>query len=87
MMFLTLWRKWIRECIGTTSTSVLVNGCPTNEFLMEKGLRQGNPPYLSPFLFVLAAEGFHVLMESLTENDPFVVSHFQFVGDTLICLV
>jgi len=35
--FSTLWRKWIRECITTASASVLVNGCPTDEFIFEVG--------------------------------------------------
>jgi len=29
MNFPTLWRKWMSECIGTATASVLVNGCPT----------------------------------------------------------
>jgi len=31
MAFPTLWRKWMKKCIGTT-TSVLVNDNPTDEF-------------------------------------------------------
>lgn len=31
MSFPTLWRKWMRECVTTASTSVLVNGSPTAE--------------------------------------------------------
>jgi hypothetical protein len=65
MNFPTLWRKWMSECVGTATTFVLVNRCPTDEFPMERGLRQGDP--LSPFLFLLAAEGFNVLMQSLVE--------------------
>jgi hypothetical protein len=69
MAFLTLWRKWIKECVCTATASVLVNGSPTDEFSLERGLRQGDP--LSPFLFLLAAEGLNVLMKALVETDTF----------------
>jgi hypothetical protein len=49
MAFPTLWRKWMRECVSTATASILVNGCPTEEFYLKRGLRQGNP--LSPFFF------------------------------------
>ncbi|MCI42795.1 RNA-directed DNA polymerase (Reverse transcriptase), partial [Trifolium medium] len=61
MFFPTLWRKWIKECVCMATASVLVNGSPTDEFPVERGLRQWDP--LSPFLFLLAVEGLHVLME------------------------
>jgi len=47
MSFPTLWRKWIKECVGTATTSVLVNGSPTYELSLGRGLMQGDP--LSPF--------------------------------------
>ena len=91
--FPTIWRKWIFECVGTATTSVLVNGCPTEEFPIERGLRQGDP--LSPFLFLLAAEGFNVLMNAVVGADLFRgygvgqlgevrLTHLQFADDTII---
>jgi len=92
MSFLPLWRKWMRECVTTATTSVLLNGSLTDEFPLARGLRQGDP--LSP-LFLLAAEGFHVMMDSLITNNLFSgykvcsdgslsISHLQFADDTLI---
>ena len=93
MSFPVLWRKWIRECVTTTTASVLVNDSPTDEFPLKRGLRQGDP--LSPFLFLLAAEGLNVMMKAMVENNLFtgygvghansaVVSHLQFADDTLL---
>jgi len=70
----TLWRKWINECIGTASASVLVNGSPTAEFPLKRGLRQGDP--LSPFLFLLAAEGLNVLMKAVVDSNLFTGYQF-----------
>jgi len=50
MNFSTLWRKWMSICVGTATAAVLVNGCPTEEFPMERGLRQSDP--LSQFFFI-----------------------------------
>jgi len=70
-----------------------VNGIPTEEFPFERGLRQGDP--LSPFLFLLAAEGFNVLMKEMVGANLFkgypvgrvgevTLTHLQFANDTLI---
>jgi len=93
MSFSVLWRKWMRECATTAMAAVLVNGSPTEEFSLAQGLRQGDP--LSPFLFLGAEEGFHVMMDSLVSNNIFTaykvgcdrsldVSHLQFADDTLL---
>jgi len=55
MNFPTLWKKWILKCVSSATTSVLVNDCPSYEFPLGRGLRQGDP--LSLFLFLLPARG------------------------------
>ena len=93
MNFPYLWRVWIMEFVTTATASVLVNGCPTDEFKFERGLRQGDP--LSPFLFLLAAKGLSVMMSAMVTNglfmpygvgaqEPLLVSHLQFADDTLL---
>jgi len=93
MNFPKIWRKWILECVGSATASVLVNGCPTDEFPIAQGLRQGDP--LSPFLFLLAAEGFNVIMNEavgahlfngyiIGHRDEVSITHLQFADDTII---
>jgi len=93
MAFPVLWRKWINECISTATASILVNGSPTEEFSLHRGLRQGDP--LPPFLFLLAVEGLNVMMKVVVDNNLFKgygvgasnlveVSHLQFADNTLL---
>ncbi|GJX97788.1 RNA-directed DNA polymerase, eukaryota [Tanacetum coccineum] len=53
------WRSWIYGCLHNARSSILINGSPTSEFKVFRGLRQGDP--LSPFLFILVMEGLHLL--------------------------
>ncbi|GMJ04378.1 hypothetical protein HRI_004107000 [Hibiscus trionum] len=55
------WCAWILKCISTASISILVNGSPTPQFSVAKGLRQGCS--LSPLLFNLVGEALHLLLE------------------------
>ncbi|GJU28730.1 putative RNA-directed DNA polymerase [Tanacetum coccineum] len=41
MGFSSKWRKWMLACLSSASISVIVNGSPTKEFKLERGLRQG----------------------------------------------
>ncbi|GJX36969.1 hypothetical protein Tco_0250272, partial [Tanacetum coccineum] len=45
---------WNKGCLHSARSLVLVNGSPTDEFELHRGLRQGDS--LSPFLFILAME-------------------------------
>ncbi|GAU32181.1 hypothetical protein TSUD_68520 [Trifolium subterraneum] len=91
MGFAEAWRRWIRACVFQSTMSVLVNGSTTDDSNVGKGLRQGDP--LSPFLFLIVAEGLTVLMRSAVDSNLFhgykvsnnISFHtFQFADDTII---
>ncbi|GKC48431.1 RNA-directed DNA polymerase, eukaryota [Tanacetum coccineum] len=91
MGFGSKWCKWIRGCLQSSMASVLVNGSPTNEFEIKRGLRQGDP--LSPFLFFIAMEGLHMLMENAMnvsrikgieiDRSDIVLSHLFYADDVI----
>jgi hypothetical protein len=71
--------------------SVLINGSPSEEINIKRGLKQGDP--LAPFLFLLVAEGLGGVMKRAVELNSFrgfrvgrsevVISHLQYVDDTI----
>jgi hypothetical protein len=91
MGFAGEWRRWIRACVCQSSMSVLVNGSPTEDFSVGKGIRQGDP--FSPFLFLIIAEGLTGLISKAVETGRFhgytvnynISFHtLQFADDTII---
>jgi hypothetical protein len=72
--------------------SILVNGVPSKPFSPSRGIRQGDP--LSPFLFVIMAEGLGRYLSASIANGTLqglsihglqpTASHNQFVDDTLL---
>lgn len=89
--FCDKWIRWIKGCVESASVSILVNGSPTEEFKMGRGLRQGDP--LAPFLFLMVAEGLSGLMRQAIRlhlfqgfkvgGEEVEVSLLQFADDTL----
>ncbi|KAK2457641.1 hypothetical protein QL285_004890 [Trifolium repens] len=85
------WIGWIRSCVFAGNLSVLLNGSPTGEINIHRGLKQGDP--LAPFPFLLVVEGFSGVMRKAVELSlfkgfsigrlPVVISHLQYVDDTL----
>ncbi|XP_071692038.1 uncharacterized protein [Rutidosis leptorrhynchoides] len=86
------WYGAVRLLERSASISILINGSPTNEFKMGRGVRQGDP--LSPSLFIIAAEGLNILTSIAVKkglfkgvkvgNNNTVVSHLQYADDTMI---
>nr|XP_043616324.1 uncharacterized protein LOC122588274 [Erigeron canadensis] len=90
MRFGDKWISWIKACLSSTKSSVLINGNPTEEFPIQRGLRQGDP--MAPFLFIIAIEGLHIAIDNLARNGLFEsakinqisVSHLFYADDVMI---
>ncbi|XP_057747711.1 uncharacterized protein LOC130966909 [Arachis stenosperma] len=91
MGFGRTWRAWVRECVRSTSISILFNRSPSKPFKMDGGLCQGDS--LSPFLFVLVVDVLNMMIGEAVRNgwisallvgrDNIELSHLQFADDTI----
>ena len=82
------------KCVTTVRYHIKVNGVPTEQFVPTRGLRQGDP--LSPYLFVICAEGLSALLHDAEEHGRISgvkicqtapsVSHLLFADDSVILL-
>nr|GEV44813.1 RNA-directed DNA polymerase, eukaryota [Tanacetum cinerariifolium] len=88
--FESIWQKWIQVCVNSSRGSILINGSPTKEFQFYKGLKQGDP--LSPFLFILAMESFHLSFQRVVDsgmfkglylNNSLCLSHMFYANDVI----
>ncbi|GJU82333.1 RNA-directed DNA polymerase, eukaryota [Tanacetum coccineum] len=66
-----IWPRFLSTalCKWRSKGSILVNGCPTNEFQFYKRLKQGDP--LSPFLFILVMESLHLSFQRIVNAGMF----------------
>ena len=92
MGFHEKWINIIMQYISTVSYSMLVNGVAYGSIIPSRGLRQGDP--LSPYLFLLCADGFSSLISDVARNKMLsgisicrgcpMITHLFFADDSLL---
>ena len=91
MGFAKKWVDLIMLCISSVSYSVIINGEACGNVIPSRGTRQGDP--LSPYLFLLCAEGFSVLIHKAAHDNQISgisigrgcpkITHLFFASDSL----
>lgn len=89
--FAAPWIRWVMSLISSSFFSILINDIPSSTFHPSRGIRQGDP--LSPFLFVIMAEGLgrsikiaqqSQLLKGLSFHNSPAFTHQQFVDDNML---
>jgi hypothetical protein len=88
------WIKWVQDLLGSTTTSVLLNGTVGKEIVCKRGVRQGDP--LFPLLFPIAADlmqdvinhEYHLgnLLPPFPQNAELPFPIIQYVDDTIVIM-
>ncbi|KAL5857821.1 hypothetical protein ACOSQ3_005279 [Xanthoceras sorbifolium] len=86
------WINLILDCISSVSFSFVINGRVSGRICPSRGLRQGCP--LSPYLFILCAEGFSSLISAAELHGKVLgfrccrgsplISHLFFADDSIV---
>nr|XP_025679206.1 uncharacterized protein LOC112779177 [Arachis hypogaea] len=86
------WVSLIMKCVRSATYKIRINERLTSKIIPERGLRQGDP--ISPYLFIMAAEVFTILMEEARERKEISgfkiaptappITHLLFADDCII---
>lgn len=92
--FTERWVDIVMNLVTTVKFSVMFNGKKLQEFEPTRGIRQGGAHPISPYLFLLAAEGLSCLLKSRSESSNLSglqlassappVNHLLFADDSLL---
>lgn len=90
--FNNIWVRLIMQCVTSVSYSFKVNGRIFGKVIPTRGLKQGDP--LSPYLFVLCAQGLSSIFNHKTAQgliqvirlarESTTITHLFFADDSLI---
>ncbi|KAK3195444.1 hypothetical protein Dsin_026754 [Dipteronia sinensis] len=90
--FSSVWVERIMKCVASVKFSFSVNGSVSALLSPSRGLRQGDP--LSPYLFLICAEGLSRLIFLAEKREDFTgfrcsrggpkITHLFFADDSLL---